>query len=189
MAAVIGALGQRLRVPFGVDLLWDPVATGAAFAREVFTGVHAGDLGLWVPDAAAALRLRLRLRLRRCRRPEDRKTNRASYRAASGQRKPTRNLVHTHSPTNAMTLPAQCDVRIAKPITEQDIHPREPDCSSAQMDGIRSCPATGTKVVSHNNLAPQTRRERLREQVLASSVIQSKSPNNTTSDVPGAIVL
>jgi len=60
MAAVIGALGQRLRVPFGVDLLWDPVATGAAFAREVFTGVHAGDLGLWVPDAAAALRLRLR---------------------------------------------------------------------------------------------------------------------------------
>lgn len=65
MAAVIGALSPRLRVPFGVDLLWDPVATvavaaatGAQFAREVFTGVHAGDLGLWVPDAAAALRLR-----------------------------------------------------------------------------------------------------------------------------------
>jgi len=33
-------------------------ATGAAFAREVFTGVYAGDLGLWAPRAAAALRLR-----------------------------------------------------------------------------------------------------------------------------------
>ena len=65
MAAVVAAMKPRLRVPFGVDLLWDPqatiavaAATGAAFAREVFTGVHAGDLGLWAPDAAAALRLR-----------------------------------------------------------------------------------------------------------------------------------
>lgn len=47
-----------LSVPFGVDVLWDPVATlavakatGAAFAREVFTGVFGGDLGLW--DTAA----------------------------------------------------------------------------------------------------------------------------------------
>lgn len=65
LAAVVSALTPQLRVPFGVDLLWDPqatvavaAATGAAFAREVFTGVHAGDLGLWVPEAAAALRLR-----------------------------------------------------------------------------------------------------------------------------------
>lgn len=65
MAAAVASVKPRLRVPFGVDLLWDPAATvavaaatGASFAREVFTGVHAGDLGLWVPDAAAALRLR-----------------------------------------------------------------------------------------------------------------------------------
>jgi membrane complex biogenesis BtpA family protein len=61
-----------MRVPFGVDLLWDPVATisvaaatGAAFAREVFTGVHAGDLGFWVPAAAEALRLRRTLHAER----------------------------------------------------------------------------------------------------------------------------
>lgn len=65
MSVIVTAVKRRLRVPFGVDLLWDPcatvavaAATGAAFAREVFTGVHAGDLGLWVPQAAAALRLR-----------------------------------------------------------------------------------------------------------------------------------
>ncbi len=72
MSAAVAAVKPRLRVPFGVDLLWDPVATvavaaatGAAFAREVFNGVHAGDLGLWVPDAAAALRLRRSLNAER----------------------------------------------------------------------------------------------------------------------------
>lgn len=52
-------------LPFGVDFLWDPeaalciaAATGAAFVREVFTGVYESDMGLWAPDAAAMLRLR-----------------------------------------------------------------------------------------------------------------------------------
>jgi membrane complex biogenesis BtpA family protein len=72
LAAVVGALKTQVRVPFGVDLLWDPqatiavaAATGAQFAREVFTGVHVGDLGLWAPDAAAALRLRRHLHAER----------------------------------------------------------------------------------------------------------------------------
>jgi hypothetical protein len=65
MAAIVAALRGALRVPFGVNYLWDPVATvslavatGAAFAREIFTGVYASDMGLWAPDAAGALRLR-----------------------------------------------------------------------------------------------------------------------------------
>ena len=56
-AAVIGSLHGELDVPFGVDLLWDPKsalavarATGAAFVREVFTGVFDSDMGLLVPD-------------------------------------------------------------------------------------------------------------------------------------------
>ncbi len=51
--------------PFGVDYLWDPkasvaigAATGAAFVREILTGVFASDMGLWAPDAAGAARLR-----------------------------------------------------------------------------------------------------------------------------------
>lgn len=56
-AAVIGRLCAELRAPFGVDLLWDPRsalavarATGAAFVREVFTGVFDSDMGLLAPD-------------------------------------------------------------------------------------------------------------------------------------------
>ena len=65
MAFAIGALKPLITVPFGVNYLWDPVATvalavasGARFAREIFTGVYDSDMGLWQPDAAAALRLR-----------------------------------------------------------------------------------------------------------------------------------
>jgi len=65
MTAVVAALKPVLAVPFGVNYLWDPVATvaiacatGAAFAREIFTGLFASDMGLWEPDCAAALRRR-----------------------------------------------------------------------------------------------------------------------------------
>jgi uncharacterized protein len=69
MAHVIGRLRDRITLPFGVNVLWDPkatialaAATGAAFCREIFTGTYASDMGLWTPDAAAALRYRDRLR-------------------------------------------------------------------------------------------------------------------------------
>ena len=65
MAFAVGALKPLIKVPFGVNYLWDPVATvglavasGARFAREIFTGVYDSDMGLWQPDAATALRLR-----------------------------------------------------------------------------------------------------------------------------------
>jgi hypothetical protein len=68
MSAIVAALKPMLRVPFGVNYLWDAcatvalaVATGASFAREVFTGVYASDMGLWQPDCAGALRLRAAL--------------------------------------------------------------------------------------------------------------------------------
>jgi uncharacterized protein len=53
MAYVIGHLRDRITVPFGVNVLWDPMATmalaaatGAAFVREIFTGTYASDMGL-----------------------------------------------------------------------------------------------------------------------------------------------
>ncbi len=62
MSAVIGELRPHIRLPYGVDLLWDPLAAlavaqavRASFVREVFTGVYDSDMGLWQPDAAAAL--------------------------------------------------------------------------------------------------------------------------------------
>ena len=68
MAYVIGRLRGRIALPFGVNVLWDPMstvalaaATGAHFAREILTGTYASDMGLWAPDAGQALRYRDRL--------------------------------------------------------------------------------------------------------------------------------
>ena len=68
MTAIVQAVKPFLKVPFGVNYLWDPkasiaigAATGAAFAREIFTGVFASDMGLWEPDGAGALLLRRQL--------------------------------------------------------------------------------------------------------------------------------
>jgi membrane complex biogenesis BtpA family protein len=65
MTAIVTALKPLLKVPFGVNYLWDPVAsvavagaTGASFAREIFTGLFASDMGLWQPNAANAHKLR-----------------------------------------------------------------------------------------------------------------------------------
>jgi membrane complex biogenesis BtpA family protein len=68
MTAVVQAAKPHLKIPFGVDYLWDPIAsvamgaaTGASFVREIFTGLFASDMGLWQPDCAGAARLRRQL--------------------------------------------------------------------------------------------------------------------------------
>lgn len=67
MARVIGEVRAELRVPFGVNVLWDAIAsidlaaaTGASFVREVFTGVYASDFGLWNTEVGKAARHRAR---------------------------------------------------------------------------------------------------------------------------------
>ena len=68
MTAIVQAAKPALKLPFGVNYLWDPkasvaiaAATGAVFVREIFTGVFASDMGLWNPDGAGAARLRRNL--------------------------------------------------------------------------------------------------------------------------------
>ena len=68
MTAVVAACKPVLKVPFGVNYLWDPdasvsiaVATQARFVREIFTGVFASDMGVWAPDCAAPARKRRNL--------------------------------------------------------------------------------------------------------------------------------
>ncbi|NLE99356.1 MAG: BtpA/SgcQ family protein [Anaerolineales bacterium] len=63
MARIIGELRREIRVPFGVNVLWDAiasidlaVATGARFVREIFTGVYGSDFGLWNTNAGEAVR-------------------------------------------------------------------------------------------------------------------------------------
>jgi membrane complex biogenesis BtpA family protein len=69
MAYVIGQLRNEIEKPFGVNVLWDPMAsvalaaaTGASFLREILTGTYASDMGPWTPNAGAAMRYRDRLR-------------------------------------------------------------------------------------------------------------------------------
>jgi hypothetical protein len=68
MASVIGQVRSTLRIPFGVNLVWDPVsslavarATDAAFVREVFTGAYESDLGIMQPDLGAIAAYRERI--------------------------------------------------------------------------------------------------------------------------------
>lgn len=63
MARVIGELKSEIKIPFGVNVLWDPyasldlaAATGATFIREVMSGVYTGDLGIWDNDTGKIIR-------------------------------------------------------------------------------------------------------------------------------------
>ncbi|WP_328597032.1 BtpA/SgcQ family protein [Porcincola intestinalis] len=63
MARIIGELKDEISVPFGVNCLWDPIAsldlaaaTDAKFIREIFTGVYASDFGLWNTNCGEVVR-------------------------------------------------------------------------------------------------------------------------------------
>lgn len=63
MARVVGELMKEIEIPYGINCLWDPiasldvaVATGASFVREIFTGVYASDFGLWNTNCGKVVR-------------------------------------------------------------------------------------------------------------------------------------
>jgi membrane complex biogenesis BtpA family protein len=63
MARIIGELKGILKIPYGVNVLWDPVASidlavasGAAFVREIFTGAYASDFGIWNTNCGKTIR-------------------------------------------------------------------------------------------------------------------------------------
>ena len=65
MAYMIGRVAEKINIPFGVNVLWDPISTialaastNANFVREIFTGTYASDMGNWSPDAGKAMRYR-----------------------------------------------------------------------------------------------------------------------------------
>ncbi len=63
MARVIGELMGEITIPYGVNCLWDPlasidlaVAVDAKFMREVMTGVYGSDFGLWNTNVGQTVR-------------------------------------------------------------------------------------------------------------------------------------
>lgn len=71
MARVIGELMCDIKVPFGVNVLWDPLAsldlaaaTGALFIREIMSGVYVSDFGLWNTNIGETARHKAKLALK-----------------------------------------------------------------------------------------------------------------------------
>lgn len=63
MARIIAELFPEIKIPFGVNVLWDPeasidlaAATGAKFVREIFSGVYASDFGIWNTNSGSVVR-------------------------------------------------------------------------------------------------------------------------------------
>jgi len=63
MARIIGEIIHDIKIPFGVNVLWDAIAsidlaaaTGAKFIREIISGVYASDFGLWNTNVGETVR-------------------------------------------------------------------------------------------------------------------------------------
>ena len=68
MARIIGELKSEIKIPYGVNVLWDAkksidlaVATDAKFVREIFTGVYASDFGIWNTNIGETIRHQRRI--------------------------------------------------------------------------------------------------------------------------------
>ena len=68
MAYIIGQLKNEISVPYGVNCLWDPIASlnvakavNGSFIREIISGVYASDFGLWNTNAGETARHRERI--------------------------------------------------------------------------------------------------------------------------------
>ena len=65
MAYIIGTLKNEIRVPFGVNVVKNPIATidlgaatGAQFGRSCFSGAYMGEYGLYTSNSGEAVRHR-----------------------------------------------------------------------------------------------------------------------------------
>lgn len=66
MARVIGELMPEIKIPYGVNCLWDPIASldlavavDGKFIREIISGVYASDFGLWNTNVGETARHRM----------------------------------------------------------------------------------------------------------------------------------
>jgi len=68
MARIIGELKSEIKIPYGVNCLWDPIASidlavavDGKFIREIISGVYASDFGLWNTNVGATVRHKMEL--------------------------------------------------------------------------------------------------------------------------------
>lgn len=70
MAYIIGSLKKEIRVPYGVNVVKNPIATielgaatGAQFGRSCFSGAYMGEYGLYTSNSGEAVRRRKALEI------------------------------------------------------------------------------------------------------------------------------
>jgi len=129
MARVVGEVRDQIAVPFGVNVLWDAVAsidlavaTGAAFVREVFTGVYASDFGMWDTNVGRTARHRLTVDAENVRLLFNIVPEAASYVAARDLAQLTRSTVFNCVPdglcVSGLTAGAPTDTSTLKTVKE-----------------------------------------------------------------------
>jgi len=129
MARVIGELLADLRVPFGVNVLWDPArsldlaaATGARFVREIFSGVYASDFGLWNTNTGAVVRHQHHIGAREVKLLFNIVPEAAAYLAKRDIVDIARTTVFNHRPdalcVSGLTAGAQTDTQVLKRVKD-----------------------------------------------------------------------
>ncbi len=68
MAFIIGQIKNEISIPYGINCLWDPIASldlakavNGKFIREIISGVYASDFGIWNTDPGKTARHRHRI--------------------------------------------------------------------------------------------------------------------------------
>jgi membrane complex biogenesis BtpA family protein len=129
MARVISALMDDIHVPYGVNALWDPIASidlalvvEASFVREIFSGAYASDFGLWNTNFGEAVRHQHRLGAQKIRLLFNIVPEAASYLAGRDIASIAKSTVFNHRPdglcVSGLTAGTQTDSSVLKSVKQ-----------------------------------------------------------------------
>lgn len=129
MARIVAELKPDLKVPFGVNVLWDgaasidlAVATGGLFVREIFTGVYASDYGIWNTNVGEVVRHQHRVHGQRVKLMFNIVPESATYMAARAIEDIARSTVFVAGPdalcVSGITAGAETDTSILKRVKD-----------------------------------------------------------------------
>lgn len=129
MGRIIGELMRDIKIPYGVNVLWDAeasidlaVATGAKFVREIFTGVYASDFGLWNTNCGAVVRHQTRVNAKNVKLLMNIVPESAAYLAERNIADVARSTVFNNNPdalcVSGLTAGAETDASILKTVKE-----------------------------------------------------------------------
>lgn len=135
MARVIGELKQDIKVPYGVNCLWDPIASldlakavDGQFIREIISGVYASDFGLWNTNAGETARHRQRIGAKNVRMLYNIVPEAAKYLADRDIADIARSTEFNHAPdalcVSGLTAGSETDTQVLKRV--KDIVKRTP---------------------------------------------------------------